>query len=130
MERFINSGTECIVLMRKGDRALIVRPNKTNMPFVVPFQHKEGASDWWHGQYFNDLSEAYVYFDNLGNVPINESLQKEIDYAKVSYNAHDLLYKAHGRIDMARELGLITKEQYMTLNHSCVADGINNPKFF
>jgi hypothetical protein len=59
------------------------------------------------------------------------SLQKEIEYAKKAFFFPEReLYKVYGRITMARELAAITKEEYLDLNHSCVADGINNPKYF
>jgi hypothetical protein len=57
-------------------------------------------------------------------------LQKEIEYAKKTIFPERELYKVYGRITMAKELEAITKEEYLDLNHSCVADGINNPKYF
>ena len=31
---------------------------------------------------------------------------------------------------MAYKLKVLTKEQYLELNRECIADGINNPKYF
>lgn len=59
-----------------------------------------------------------------------EKLLKEIEYAKSSLSARDLLYQAYGRITMARELNAITTDEFLKLNHECVYDGINNPKYF
>lgn len=59
-----------------------------------------------------------------------ETLQKEIVYAKTSVIPSEALHKTYGRITMARELNAISADEYMKLNHECVADGINNPKYF
>lgn len=59
-----------------------------------------------------------------------EKLMKEIEYAKKAVFKRQSLYEAYGRITMARELGAITEHEYMELNHACVYDGINNPKYF
>ena len=59
-----------------------------------------------------------------------ESLKKQVEYAKNSCSAREALYEAYGAIKMARELGALTKEEFMSLNHMCVADGINNPQYF
>lgn len=59
-----------------------------------------------------------------------EKLMKEIEYAKKSLSARELLYQTSGKITMARELGALSKEEFLTLNHECVANGINNPKYF
>ena len=130
MERFINSGTECIVLMREGNRALILCPNNEGTPYVVPWEHKEGESDWHHGHYFSTFNAAYAYYQSPREFPLKERLKKEIDYAKGSYSAREMLIEAYGRIDMAREMGFITRDEYLELNHSCVAEGINNPEYF
>lgn len=57
-------------------------------------------------------------------------LHKEIEYAKSSKTPIELLYQAHGRITMARHLEAISSAEYLELEHECVADGINNPKYF
>lgn len=59
-----------------------------------------------------------------------ESLLAEVKMAKTSCLPQRPLHTAHGRISMARELGAITTEEYLALEHECVADGINNPKYF
>ena len=58
-ESFINAGELCFVLDRTGDTALIFMPTKTSYPYVVPLVHKPGASDWWHGKYFDSLKDAW-----------------------------------------------------------------------
>lgn len=63
MERFTNAGEQCIVLVRRGETALIVRPNNRCTPFVVPVQHIEGKTDWWHGRYFASLGAAINCFN-------------------------------------------------------------------
>lgn len=57
-------------------------------------------------------------------------LQKETDYAKKSCFPRQSLSMVYGKILMARQLDAITHDEFMTLNHSCVADGINNPMYF
>lgn len=37
---------------------------------------------------------------------------------------------AHGRISMAYQLSAITAEEYIDLEHKCVAEGINNSEYF
>ncbi|MCL2703618.1 MAG: hypothetical protein FWE91_08445 [Defluviitaleaceae bacterium] len=59
-----------------------------------------------------------------------EKLLKEIEYAKTATFKRQSLYHEYGRITMARELGAITQNEYMELNHACVYDGINNPKHY
>lgn len=59
-----------------------------------------------------------------------DKLLKEVEYAKTCIMKRQALYQAYGRITMAWELGGITADEYMTLNHACVYDGINNPKYF
>lgn len=59
-----------------------------------------------------------------------EKLKKQVEYAKKSCSARELLYEAYGAIKMARELGALTEEEFMNLNEMCVADGINNPQYF
>ena len=61
MEHFNNSGTECIVLMREGDTALILRLG-SDVSYVVPCEHREGASDWWGGRYFDNLEKALACY--------------------------------------------------------------------
>lgn len=57
-------------------------------------------------------------------------LMREAVYAKTATIPINALYQTYGKICMARELGAITEAEYLTLNHECVADGINNPKYF
>ncbi len=59
-----------------------------------------------------------------------EKLKKEIQYAKSSLSARELLFQAYGSIKMAYELNALTKEEFLELNTLCIRDGINNPKFF
>ncbi|MEG2429337.1 MAG: hypothetical protein RSA99_03045 [Oscillospiraceae bacterium] len=59
-----------------------------------------------------------------------EKLLNEINYAKTSTMPREALYQCYGRLMMAFELSAITSKQYMKLSHQCVADGINNPKYF
>lgn len=59
-----------------------------------------------------------------------KSLLKEIDYAKTSVMTQRSLYSVHGKIEMAWQLEAITKDEYFDLNHKCVAEGINNSKYF
>lgn len=57
-------------------------------------------------------------------------LKKDIAYAKTSLSARDLLFEAHGAIKMARNLGEITPDEFLSLNEECVRNGINNSKYF
>jgi len=59
-----------------------------------------------------------------------EKLRKEIQFAKSCIFPQCALYQVYGQILMALELKAITIDEYMILNHECVADGINNPKYF
>lgn len=59
-----------------------------------------------------------------------EKLMKEVEYAKTAIIKRESLYHAYGRITMAFELKAITEQEYLQLNHACVYDGINNPKYF
>lgn len=59
-----------------------------------------------------------------------EKLMKEIDYAKNSVFPNRSLYHVYGKIKMAMELEAITVDEFMQLNHECVYNGINNPKYF
>ena len=59
-----------------------------------------------------------------------EKLKNQINYAKTSCSARELLYEAYGAIKMARELEALTEVEFMILSHMCVAEGINNPKYF
>lgn len=61
---------------------------------------------------------------------IYEYLKIQIKYAKMSISARDNLYAAKGMIDMAFKLNAITLDEYLELDHECVAEGINNPKYF
>lgn len=59
-----------------------------------------------------------------------ERLKKQIEYAKNSLSARDMLYEAYGAVKTAYELKAITAEQFSVLNRECVAEGINNPMYF
>ena len=59
-----------------------------------------------------------------------EKLMKEIEYSKTCVTAREQFFMVYGEIKMAFELNAITKEEYLKLNHECVANGINNPKYF
>ena len=59
-----------------------------------------------------------------------DKLKKEIDYAKTSLSARELLFEVKGKIEMAFELNAVTSSEYSKLSHCCVAEGINNPKYF
>jgi hypothetical protein len=63
---------------------------------------------------------------------IYEQIKKRIDYAKQSYpyETIHLLYQQHGAIEMAYQLGALTKEEMSDLEYQCIHDGINNPKYF
>ncbi len=62
---------------------------------------------------------------------VYKELKNRLEYIKRSPEyAREQLYEAHGAIKMAHNLGAITKEQFLELDHECVADGINNPKYF
>jgi len=58
------------------------------------------------------------------------NLMKKIEYAKTSMMPTHSLYEVYGQIKMAYELKALTLDEYMILNHECVANGINNPKYF
>ena len=60
---------------------------------------------------------------------VYEKLKKDVAYAKRSYSIK-LLYQAHGAIEMAFNLGALTKAQFMELETECVRKGINNPEIF
>lgn len=63
-------------------------------------------------------------------VDMFDKLMKRIEYAKTSVTPQKTLYEVKGSIDMARELYSLTIDEYMVLNGECVANGINNPKYF
>jgi|GEM_PF-3593011 len=63
MEAFVNNGAACVVLKRKGGRALICRTNNNFEPFIVPGRHIEGNSYWDWGHYFKTIDEALDYFN-------------------------------------------------------------------
>ncbi len=64
-------------------------------------------------------------------IDIYEKLKKQIAYIKRSPQyAREQLFEAFGTVKMAYELKAHTKEKFLELNHECVADGINNPKYF
>jgi len=57
-------------------------------------------------------------------------LLDRIERAKKATIPRDALYESYGAIKMARELDAITTEEFLLLNHACVAEGINNPIYF
>jgi hypothetical protein len=59
-----------------------------------------------------------------------QTLLGEIAYAKKCEQPQRPLHEVHGKIKMARKLEALTKEEYLNLNQKCVAEGINNPKYF
>lgn len=59
-----------------------------------------------------------------------ESLLAEIKTAKTSCLPQRPLHTVHGRISMAYQLSAITAEEYIDLEHKCVAEGINNSEYF
>lgn len=59
-----------------------------------------------------------------------EDLMKRIEYAKKAIMPRESLYEVLGAINMALELKAITTDEYLKLSHECVAEGINNPKYF
>lgn len=61
-EVFTNGGWTCVVLARSGDTALIVLLGNEAVQFVVPAQHRQGQTDWWHGHYFEDIDKAYEFY--------------------------------------------------------------------
>lgn len=61
---------------------------------------------------------------------VAEELKVKIDYAKSTPIPRYALYEVHGEIKMAHGLNAITTEEYLKLEHECVYDGINNPKYF
>lgn len=62
---------------------------------------------------------------------IYEELKKRVEYIKRSPKyAREQLFEVYGAVSMAYKLKVLTKEQYLELNRECIADGINNPKYF
>lgn len=61
---------------------------------------------------------------------VAKDLEKQIRYAKTSRSARGLLYQAHGAIIMAYDLDAISADEYLALEHECVAEGINSPEYF
>lgn len=59
-----------------------------------------------------------------------KELMNRIDQAKRAGFPRESLFLVYGQIKMAWELEAITTAEFMTLNHECVAEGINNPKYF
>jgi len=59
-----------------------------------------------------------------------EKLLKQVEYAKKTVIPMYSLYETYGAIKTAYELKAISQEEYLELNHACVAEGINNPKYF
>ena len=59
-----------------------------------------------------------------------EQLETHIKYAKTSTIPRDNFHVSKGMIDMAYEFRAITLDEYLRLDHKCVAEGINNPKYF
>lgn len=61
---------------------------------------------------------------------LRRDLLSEIENAKKSVMPMRELYFVYGKIRMAFDLDAITIDECMELNHKCVAEGINNPKYF
>lgn len=59
-----------------------------------------------------------------------EELSIQIKYAKTTCLPQRSLYEVHGKITMAHELNAISTDQYLKLEHECVYEGINNPRYF
>jgi hypothetical protein len=59
-----------------------------------------------------------------------EELAKRIQWAKRAITPREALFQVYGEIKMAFELGAISKDEFMRLNHEAVYKGINNPKYF
>lgn len=58
---------------------------------------------------------------------IYEQLVRDADYA-LNSKSRDLVYKTYGKVEMARTMCAITKEQFIELNTKLVKNGLNNPK--
>ena len=80
------------------------------------------------GEYFGVKAEAEQNYTEI--VITSYSIHYTKLYEKASVFPRQSLYEVYGRIKMARELNAITKVEFLTLNHACVYDGINNPKCF
>jgi len=63
MERFFNGAHECIVLERKGESALILRPESSCCPYIVVMRHVPGETTWWQGSYYKSLAAALEDFN-------------------------------------------------------------------
>lgn len=59
-----------------------------------------------------------------------DKLMKKIEYAKTCMLPQRELHEVYGEIKMAFELKAITSDEFFKLNHECVCNGINNPKYF
>lgn len=67
----------------------------------------------------------------MNDFGLADKLMYEIQQVKMgSLSPREELYRVYGRIQMARELDAISIDDFVRLNHACVADGINNPKYF
>lgn len=64
---FNDSGRDCHVLKRDGERTLIYMPTNQFTPFVVPLIHKQGETLWYHGIYCHTLDEALREYDKRTN---------------------------------------------------------------
>lgn len=79
---------------------------------------------------FVEQAESKGYFnESQFTENIYSALKKKIIYAKSTLSPIRNLYEAKGAIDMARQLGAITHDQYIELDHKCVYEGINNPEY-
>ncbi len=57
-----------------------------------------------------------------------DNLKKESTYALQS-KSRDLVYETYGSAKMACALGVISKDQFMEINHMLIKEGINNPQW-
>lgn len=65
------------------------------------------------------------------DMPLAEQLHVKCEQAKAGAmfpqrNFHYL----HGCVEMAYELGALTRDEYLQLSHEIIAEGINNPAYF
>jgi len=64
-ERFINAGSECIVLERCKvipTNALVLMPTNLTAPYVVVTGLRVGKAEWDSGSYFSNLTDAMKQF--------------------------------------------------------------------
>lgn len=54
-----------------------------------------------------------------------ENLVKKAEYA-LNNLSRDLVFEVYGMAKMARELDVITQQEFMLLNHMLIYNGVNN----